>query len=809
MKLLASRWFCSLFLMSFTGVLAAAVTVPTEIQLPGTQINEIGALDSPNQCDNCHFGYNDADTAAAGQGEPQDEPVTGWRGAGMGNAGRDPVFWATMAISEQDFDGSGDLCIRCHSTTGWYGGRSTPTDGSGLLATDSDGVDCSTCHAMTNPDNSEHLGVMNPPFLANCSLDPLVPNKNCNTVTEGFYASGMTSLWAGTEKLGPFSDANPPHQFLQSSFHRSVDFCGTCHDVSNSAVGDLAPNHGAQPGAPAVVSSYASDCDGDGNPDPGPCLGGPVEDKAAFNNPPYAYGVVERTFSEYKASAFPTTLVSDFSQLPSDLQVAGGSLETTYQAALLAGTGGNYKDGAPRFFSCQSCHMRPTISAGANKHSTPIRPDLPRHDHTGGNYWLADMIKYQDSVDQLRLGGGLSTTQVTAINLAQLRAVEHLQQAASLVVDDSTLKVVNLTGHKLISGYPEGRRMWLNIKWYDINNSLLREDGAYGPLSDAEGQPVLVSNPAGGPDVQVESILDLEDDHTRIYSAHYAMTQEWAATLIAVGKPPGLVLNYDRETGFADHTLGELAAEETGSYEETFHFVLNNYVASDNRIPPYGMAYNEAKKRNVLPVPNDQYGNPPVGGVYQYWDQLNLNELRPGNAVSASFSLLYQGTSWEYIQFLYRANNGTDPGQGGNAFLGAEGVNMLEAWINAEVPVAMEVAGDRKMVPPVIMATASWGLTQLTIGGQVNGLTGSGLVLQNNGGDNLAITVDGGFTFITPLDNGSPYAVTVLSQPVSPAQTCSVSNDSGTLNGVNVTDVSVQCVDDDVRPDSIFGDSFE
>ena len=34
---------------------------------------------------------------------------------------------------------------------------------------------------------------------------------------------------------------------------------------------------------------------------------------------------------------------------------------------------------------------------------------------------------------------------------------------------------------------------------------------------------------------------------------------------------------------------------------------------------------------------------------------------------------------------------------------------MLDAWINAEVPVAMEVAGDRKMVPPVVMASTSWG----------------------------------------------------------------------------------------------------
>ncbi len=58
----------------------AAETVPTEVQMPGTQQGEVVNLESPDKCDNCHEGYNDADTV----GEPQDEPVTGWRGAAHG-----------------------------------------------------------------------------------------------------------------------------------------------------------------------------------------------------------------------------------------------------------------------------------------------------------------------------------------------------------------------------------------------------------------------------------------------------------------------------------------------------------------------------------------------------------------------------------------------------------------------------------------------------------------------------------------------------------------------------------------------------
>ena len=34
---------------------------------------------------------------------------------------------------------------------------------------------------------------------------------------------------------------------------------------------------------------------------------------------------------------------------------------------------------------------------------------------------------------------------------------------------------------------------------------------------------------------------------------------------------------------------------------------------------------------------------------------------------------------------------------------------MLAAWVNADVPVAMTVGGDQKMVPPVVMKTITWG----------------------------------------------------------------------------------------------------
>ena len=42
-----------------------------------------------------------------------------------------------------------------------------------------------------------------------------------------------------------------------------------------------------------------------------------------------------------------------------------------------------------------------------------------------------------------------------------------------------TVTVTNETGHKLPSGYPEGRRIWLNVKAWDVGDSLVYESGHY------------------------------------------------------------------------------------------------------------------------------------------------------------------------------------------------------------------------------------------------------------------------------------------------------------------------------------------
>jgi hypothetical protein len=191
-----------------------------------------------------------------------------------------------------------------------------------------------------------------------------------------------------------------------------------------------------------------------------------------------------------------------------------------YNDALGAGTGGNYADGTPRYFGCQSCHVRPTTGQGCNKAGVQTRTDLPLHDMTGGNVWAPDAILYMNTKGTLRLGGGLTATQINAIKAGKTRALLQLQKAASL-----------------------------------------REDGKYG----------VVGNIAfNGTQYPVKSILDLTGANTKIYEAHYAMTQEWANSLLSLGYSSSLALSYDRSTGAANYSLGQLAAQTLRSDHETF-----------------------------------------------------------------------------------------------------------------------------------------------------------------------------------------------------------------------------------------------
>ncbi|HSB96023.1 MAG TPA: hypothetical protein VLC91_06230, partial [Spongiibacteraceae bacterium] len=86
----------------------------------------------------------------------------------------------------------------------------------------------------------------------------------------------------------------------------------------------------------------------------------------------------------------------------------------------------------------------------------------------------------------------------------------------------------------------------------------------------------------------------------------------------------------------------------------------------------------------------------------------------------------------------------------------------------------------------------------VTVGGTITGLTGSGLVLQNNSGDNLTIAANAtAFEFATAVAYGGGYAVTILTQPAG--EFCSITNASN-IATAQVNDVALICSQTTLTP---------
>jgi hypothetical protein len=347
------------------------------------------------------------------------------------------------------------------------------------------------------------------------------------------YGNGQHVADPSPLKRGPFSDAVASHEVAESPFHTSSNICGTCHDVSNPVFMNVGPGDYAPTGFDAEHPT--------------------MDLRDMFP--------VERTFSEWTQSTYATAGV---------------------YAPQFAGT----KPGG-MVSTCQDCHMRDVSGKGCSEPGSPTRTDLPLHDFTGGNYFIPDILDT------------FYPTEVNTTNLqaAKARALTMLGLAATLDVTPEVygikVRVTNQTGHKLPSGYPEGRRIWIRV------------------VADSDTGTVFMS---GYYDFATGDLA--HDDWIKVYEIHPGVSPALGA---ALGFPPG----------------------------PAFHFVLSDTVFMDNRIPPRG--FTNAAFEAIQ--------SPPVGHPYQdgqYWDDTVYH--LPLNATSATVTLFYQSTSKEYITFLRDEN---------------------------------------------------------------------------------------------------------------------------------------------------------
>jgi hypothetical protein len=301
---------------------------------------------------------------------------------------------------------------------------------------------------------------------------------------------------------------------------------------------------------------------------------------------------------------------------------------------------------------CQDCHMRDVVGKGANKNGVPIRPTgsvehpesgQPLHDLTGGNAWvsfiLASAIQGSPNFDQtnydlLHQGPAALTLDMTqgigldaeALIAGAERAKEQLELAASIQEVSYnpssgavSFKVQNQTGHKLISGFPEGRRMFVNVKAYS-GGTLIYEVNPY--------------------DTTVGTLKGLSSAYSPSSPALGAKEK------------------HIDELVYETHPSSSLTGES-----ETFHFALATERYKDNRIPPKGFRINEAADRWSIsrwhgdPAP-DYFTSEEYAGGYDEVDLTEYGVLIVG-ADAIEINLYYQTTSREYIEFLRDEINGT------------------------------------------------------------------------------------------------------------------------------------------------------
>jgi hypothetical protein len=558
----------TLVIFSFAGMPTGRSYVPTTLAdffLPGSQPGQSGTFDSPDFCDNCHGGY---DLAV--------EPAFNWRGSMMSQAQRDPLYLACLAIANQDAPDVGDLCIRCHTPKGWLEGRSVPTTGGALTAADRESVQCHFCHKLiaptpigVNPYPNDPLYVTDPPGSQTSTYD--TDQSYLATIQGNIPPANSNGMFVADNldrRRGPYYQPPATHSVYYSAFHPDAALCGTCHDVSNPVYQTMRDANGNITGyEPNNFNEAAND----------------------FNT--YEMFPIERTYSEWLVSAYNTP----------------------------EGITGTVFGGNKSFVStCQDCHMKDVTGKGCNKNSAPVRTDLPLHDMTGGNTFIPGMLGtlFPTEINEAALLAGVS------------RARFMLQHAATLELtvrqsfQEAVVKVINETGHKLPSGYPEGRRIWVHLT---ASSSLTDESFESGNYNASTGY--------------------LNKTGAKVYEIKPGLSPGLAA---AVGLVPG----------------------------ESFHFVLNDTIYSDNRIPPRGFT-------NVNFV---SIQSPPVGYEYadgQYWDT-TLYTL-PFVPDEIAVTLYYQTTSKEYIEFL-RDENYTN-----NA-----GTTMYDLWVNHD------------KCPPEEMASLSW-----------------------------------------------------------------------------------------------------
>ncbi|WP_154223760.1 FG-GAP repeat protein [Marinicella rhabdoformis] len=193
-------------------------------------------------------------------------------------------------------------------------------------------------------------------------------------------------------------------------------------------------------------------------------------------------------------------------------------------------------------------------------------------------------------------------------------------------------------------------------------------------------------------------------------------------------------------------------------------------------------------------------------GMWSQPTKLSANDAAPGNIFGASVAaygdkiiigasnLINNGVGAAYLfeldQGIWNQTNKFTPNDGanGDSFGIAVSMNLDRVLVGSSLNIGNNIDSGSAYVFNLD--------PQYKVTGQITGLAfENSIVIQNNGTDDLFLDSNGAFTFATKLSDETNYEVSVLTQPNSPNQTCTISNPIGVINGSDVF-VNVVCTTD-------------
>ncbi len=232
--------------------------------------------------------------------------------------------------------------------------------------------------------------------------------------------------------------------------------------------------------------------------------------------------------------------------------------------------------------------------------------------------------------DGLELGISQEPTVVTDVNGLPL------VDANGNNIYEMKVKVTNKTGHRIPSGYPDGRRFWLSVRVSDGIN-MVYESGYYDP------------------------------DQARLYDDANLVGFNRSLTNVIDATDPAnnAVMVYERVTGSCD------AVTCTPSSS-----LINDKILFDNRIPPAGFTYADYRTSGVkfwnydpatmMPI-EDAVIDPVTGAITnqrypdgQNWDEVTYRfAAAPGAVLTASAEAYWQTHSREFMEHLKNQDTST------------------------------------------------------------------------------------------------------------------------------------------------------